>query len=331
MLKIVNRRPALQSYIPEAPSGIRGCVRRPGCLETGGWTVGKGRMNRRQFFGKVGKIGGAMVLGSVAGKAFAGEWEQGLAGLWSGGSFRQDCIDISREAEGVVRGRIDGSWREFPTIDLPDAFMQWNLQARLEVLDSIADMMRGGQGSGPSLAGPHNAAMATYGGARRDSSFTVNNAFKGVGLCPARDRVAGLIQTMRDTGDASMPERLQVLHDLYSDTANFDLTRLVSLELYSTPDFETHTFLNIMENPSTSLVFLDSTSYEVRGLAELVDPSDAEAPQYSRDIMTYTNLAHSYFHGEFPRLFPAIVVHVTQVFDNSPGTGLGVRIAPPLP
>jgi hypothetical protein len=294
-------------------------------------------MNRRQFFGRVGKIGGAVVLGSVAGKAltgkaFAGEWEQGGTEWWADGVFRQTCMDISREAEGIVRGKIDGEWREFTKASLPDAFMQWNLDARLQVLESIAEMMRGGQGSGPSLAGPHNAAMATYGGSRRDSGFTVNNAFKGMGLCPARDRIGGFIQTMQDTTDsASMPERLEVLRGLYSDRANFDLTRMVSLELYSTPEFETHTFLNIMENPSTSLVFLDSTSFEVRGLCELVDPADSQALQYSRDILTYTNLAHSYFHGAFPRLFPAIIVHVTEVFDNSPGTGLGVRVVPPLP
>lgn len=288
-------------------------------------------MNRRQFFGKVGKIGGAMVLGSVAGKAFAGEWEQGLTEWWTNGAFRQGCIDVSREAEGIIRGKIEGSWREFATAALPDAFMQWNLGARLQVLDSIAEMMRGGEGSGPSLAGPHNAAMATYGGSRRDSGFTVNNAYKGMGLCPVRDRIGGFIQTMQDTiGSASMPERLEVLRSLYSDQSNFDLTRMVSLELYSTPDFETHTFLNLMENPSTSLVFLDSTSFEVRGLCELVDPTDTEAQQYSRDILTYTNLAHSYFHGEFPRLFPAIIIHVTEVFDNSPGSGLGVRVVPPL-
>jgi hypothetical protein len=293
--------------------------------------VSKGRMNRRQFFGKVGKIGGAVVLGSVAGKAFAGEWEQGLTEWWTNGAFRQGCIDVSREAEGIVRGKVDGEWREFATASLPDTFMRWNLEARLQVLDSIAEMMRGGEGSGPSLAGPHSAAMATYGGSRRDSGFTVNNAYKGMGLCPVRDRIGGFIQTMQDTvGSASMPERLDVLRNLYSDQSNFDLTKMVSLELYSTPDFETHTFLNLMENPSTSLVFLDTTSFEVRGLCELVDPTDTSAPQYARDILTYTNLAHSYFHGEFPRLFPAILVHITEVFDNSPGSGLGVRVVPPL-
>ncbi len=288
------------------------------------------KISRRQFFGDMGRIGGAMVMGSIAGKALAGEWEQGEAEFWNGETFRQDNIDVSREAEGIVRGRIAGEWREFSTIRLPDAFLEWNFQARIEMLDSIAALMRGGSGAGPSLAGPHNAAMATWGGQRRDSLLTVNNAFKGMGMCPARERIGGLIERMRSTYDAPMPEKVAGLRELYSDASNFDATKLVSLELYATPTFETHTFLNLMSNPSTSLVFLDSKSYEVRGLAELVHPSDSEASAYGRDIMTYTNLAHSYFHGDFPRLFPAIVVHVVEVFDNSPGTGLGVRIAPSL-
>jgi hypothetical protein len=172
--------------------------------------------------------------------------------------------------------------------------------------------------------------MATYAARRRDSLLVVNNAFKGIGMCPTRDRVKDLIQHMRDTAQDPMPDKLATLTSLYSDAGNFDHTRLITLELYATPNFETHTFLNLMENPATSLVYLDSMSYEVRGIAELVHPENSDAPEYSRDLVTYTNLAHSYFHGEFPRLFPGIIVHVVEVFDNSPGSGLGVRVAPAL-
>jgi hypothetical protein len=287
-------------------------------------------ISRRQFFGRVGKIGGAVVMGSLAGRAFAGDWEQGSSEWWTGETFHQDSMDPSGEAGGIVRGRIGGEWKEFRTISLPQSFLDWNFRARLEVLESIGSMMRGGGGSGPSLAGPHNAAMATWGGMRLDSQLSVNNAFKGIGLCPVRDRIGGFIQHMSDTIDGPMPEKLGFLSSLYSDPSNFDVTKVVSLELYAVPTFETHTFLNLMENPSTSLVFLDVKSFEVRGLAELVHPADTEAPSYSRDILTYTNLAHSYFHGAFPRLFPAIIVHVVEVFDNSPGEGLGVRVAPAL-
>jgi len=293
-------------------------------------------MDRRQFFRRAGRAGIAAVLGSVAGgilgrRAEAGDLEHGGVALWDSGLFRQDNVDLSGEDDGIIRARTGGVWTDYPVTPLPDRFMDWNLAARRAMLDSISDMMSGKGGPGPSLAGPHNAAMATCGVRRRDSLLEINNAFKGIGMCPSRSRVKELIRHMSDTADAPMPERIATLASLYGDAANFDRTRLITLELYATPSFETHTFLNLMENPVTSLVFLDSTSFEVRGIAELVHPADTGAPEYSRDLVTYTNLAHSYFHGEFPRLFPGIVVHVTEVFDNSPGTGLGVRIAPPLP
>ena len=288
------------------------------------------KLNRRQFLGKAGKLGGAVFLSSLAGKALAGEWEQGMEEFWVDGTFRQYTVDASREAEGIIRALIDGTWEEFATIELPQPFMDWNLAGRLEVLDNISMMFSGEGGSPPSLAGPHNAAMATWGGSRADSRLEINNAFKGMGLCPGRSVIKDLLADMEELMSGGMGPRLQYLIDLYSDAANFDLTKMISLELYSTPEFETHTFINLMERPTTSLVFLDSKSYEVRGIGQLVAPGDTEAGDYANDIVKYTNMAHTLFHGEFPKLYAGILVHITAVFDNTPGTGRGVRIAPPL-
>ncbi len=287
------------------------------------------KMNRREFLGKAGKVGGTLFLSSLAGKALAGEWERAMEEYWTEGRFVQDTVDASGEARGVIRAYLDGAWKEFGTVELPAEFIDWNLKARLDVLDSIAMMYRGEGGSPPSLAGPHNAAMATRGGRRADSVLTINNAFKGMGLCPRREIIRDKMDEMRELGSSGMEARLRFLRDLYSDRDNFDLTKMVSLELYSTPDFETHTFINLMARPEVSLVFLDSRSFEVRGIGQLVHPDDASAEDYAGDVVTYTNMAHSFFHGEFPRLFPGILVHVTSVFDNTPGTGRGVRIAPP--
>lgn len=290
------------------------------------------RLTRREFLGKAGKLGGAVMLSGVAVKALAGEWEQGMQEFWTDGTFRHETVDASREAEGIIRAKLDGSWKEFATQELPPEFMEWNLTARLDMLSNIGMMFSGQGGTPPSLAGPHNAAMATWGGRRADSDMEINNAFKGMGLCPRREIIKDLL-TVLEQGMAEgmgMPERVQFLADLYADSGNFDLTKMISLELYSTPDFETHTFLNLMERPTASLVFLDSLSFEVRGIGQLVAPGDSTAGDYAQDITTYTNLAHSFFHGDFPRLFPGILLHVTSVYDNTPGTGRGVRIAPPL-
>ncbi len=287
------------------------------------------KMNRREFLGKAGRLGGAALVSSMAGgTAFARELEGALMdGFWTGGTFRQDCVDATGEAEGNVRARIEGVWRDHRVVALPDCFVEWNFGARRQMLSDLADMVAGRGGNPPSLAGPHNAAMATLGRRREDSILEINNAFKGMGLCPARGIIREKIAMMNETLRAPMPEKLAFLQDMYADTGNFDLTKLISLELYSTPEFETHTFLNLMTEPVTSLVFLDSKSYEVRGIGQLVHHDDPEAGDYPRSIVEYTNLAHSYFHGDFPRLFPGILVHVLEVFDNTPGTGRGVSVS----
>ena len=283
-------------------------------------------MDRREFLEKAGKASGALLLSSIAGKAIAGEMEQGTTELWSSDSFSQDCVDVSAEAEGVIRAKVNGSWSDYNTENLPTEFLDWNLTARQEVLDKIMNMMTGQGGAPPSLAGPHNAAMATRGGRRNDSILSVNNAFKGMGLCPSRELIAEKIEFMRTNADAPMPAKIEFLRNLYSTPDNFDLTKLVSLELYSTPSFETHTFINLMHEPVTSLVFLDSKSYEIHGIGQLVDAGDSSCGEYATQIVEYTNLVHSFFHGEFPRLFPGIVVHVLETFNNTPGTGRGVRV-----
>ncbi len=283
-------------------------------------------MDRREFLEKAGKASGALLLSSIAGKAIAGEMEQGAVELWNSGSFLQDCVDVSNEAQGVVKARIDGVWKDYSTAELPEEFLEWNLTARIEVLDNIMGMMTGQGGAPPSLAGPHNAAMATRGARRNDSILTINNAFKGMGLCPRREIIAEKIDFMQSNMDGSMPEKINYLKDLYSTSDNFDLTKIVSLELYSTPTFETHTFINLMKDPVTSLVFLDNKSYEVRGIGQLVDAEDESCGEYATQIVKYTNLAHSFFHGEFPRLFPGILVHILETFDNTPGTGRGILV-----
>ncbi|MCK5131020.1 MAG: hypothetical protein KAR40_02585 [Candidatus Sabulitectum sp.] len=284
-------------------------------------------MDRREFLEKAGKASGALLLSSFAGKALAGEMEQGVVELWNSGSFSQDCVDVSNEARGVIRAKVDGVWGNYNTTDLPEEFLEWNLTARIEVLDKIRDMITGQGGSPPSLAGPHNAAMATRGARRNDSILTINNAFKGMGLCPGREIIAEKNEYMRVNIDSSMPAKIDYLKDLYSTSENFDLTKMISLELYSTPTFETHTFINLMQEPVTSLVFLDSKSYEVRGIGQLVDAEDASCGEYATQIVEYTNLAHSFFHGAFPRLFPGILVHILETFDNTPGTGRGVLVS----
>jgi len=256
---------------------------------------------------------------------FAGVWERSRsARYWQGGSFRQP--NLQHLKSGWIRARINGEWRKFQPRELSTGFLDWNFKARLETIEGFKT------GKPPSLAGPHNAAVATYGGGRRDSRFTVNNAVKGMGFVPTKERIGERIRELKENFDAPMPEKLQILSAGYQDRSLWDRKKQVSLELYTTPRFETHTFLNLMANPVASIVFLDYPCFELRTLVRLVHPEDLSATQEERDILEYTNLVHSFFHGRFKRKFSVLIFYLIEEFNNTPGSreGMGRRVVPSL-
>jgi hypothetical protein len=257
--------------------------------------------------------------------ALAGRWEQGREEYWQEGIFRQDNVDMGKYDQGIIRARVDDSWDEYPLVELDDAFMEWNLESRLDYLKTIAE------GKMPSLAGPHAAAVATYGGGRLDSHFSLNNAIKGMGFAPKLEHIGEMIDRYKSTIDLPMPEKLEILQGNYRRPELWDRTKQVSLELYASPDFETHTFLNIMTNPVATIVFTDMPSYELRAIVRIVHPQDPQALPFEKDLLEYSNMAHGYFHGGADKRFNLLAFHIIEQFDNSPGSGRGVRVLPPLP
>ncbi len=257
----------------------------------------------------------------------------GKRGSWQGW-FHQDNIDLSRRSEGIIRARIEGKWRELRIVELPQDFLDWNFGRRLEQLAEIKKMMSGDETAGrPEVAGPHNAIVASHGARRRDSEFTLNNAVKGTGWLPRPEKLAELIELLRRTWDDPMPAKLALLESLYTkETAIYDRTKQVSLELYARPDFATHSFLNQMADPGVAVVFLDlPKSYELRCVVQMLHPDDPGLSEYERQVVDYINLVHDYFHGAAPHRSIGVIYHVVQVFDNSPGRGRGRRIVPSLP
>lgn len=263
-------------------------------------------------------------LGKVP-QALAGWWEHGDNNRWQGDIFVQNNVDMSKIDQGIIRAQIDGYWREHSITELDDRFMEWNLKTRLEYLQTIS------HGNMPSLAGPHAAAIATYGGGRRDSVFTLNNAIKGVGFAPKKERIGELTDRFKNTMDADMKEKLEILQDNYRHPELWDRTKQLSLELYTRPDFETHTFLNIMANPVATIVFTDMPSYELRAIVRIIHPQDTKITQDEKDLLEFSNLAHGYFHGGADKQYSLLAFHIIEQFDNSPRSGLGVRVQPPLP
>jgi hypothetical protein len=265
--------------------------------------------------------GGLAVLWAVT--AAAGELEHAEMDFWRNGSFVQENVDMSRSGERVVRAKVDGTWRDFEVRDLPEAFLEWNVERRLKALETWRS------GGMPSLAGPHNGAVATHGIRRLDTRFTVNNAIKGLGFLPKPERIDSLISLFRANWEAPFPKKLDLLTSLYEDFERvFDPSRQVSLELYTERTFETHTFLNVMANPVADIVFLDVPSYEIKCICRLLHPEDKTLSEADQKVVEYINTVHDFVHGEAPRPSIAMVFYVVEVYDNSPPAGKGVRIVP---
>ncbi|OYD17040.1 hypothetical protein CH333_02070, partial [candidate division WOR-3 bacterium JGI_Cruoil_03_44_89] len=186
--------------------------------------------------------------------------EKAGVNYWKENVFTQPNIDMSKYDDGIIGAKVDGKWREFKVRELPDGFMRWNLSSRLKDLEGMT------RGKMPGFAGPHSGMVASYGGMRKDTEFSINNAVKGTGLVPKKEKIKGVIKMLEETWDAPVTEKLEILKGFYEDGNMFDRTKISSLELYSTKDFQTHTFLNIMANPAVSVVFLDIPSYELRAI-----------------------------------------------------------------
>jgi len=269
-------------------------------------------------------ITGLILIFAVGG---ANELEHAKINFWKGNTFFQQTIDMSKYDQGIIKAKTYGKeykWEEYKIKKLPDEFMKWNFNRRTENLSNIKEKVF------PSLAGPHNAIVATQGIRRFDTQFVINNAVKGMGFVPKKDKLREIIKLLQSTINNDKKEKFDILADLYSKADEvFDRTKQISLELYSTPEFETHSFLNQMFNPKVAIVFLDIPCFELKAIAQLLHHENPELTQYEKDMIEYVNLIHSYFHGKFSKKFIATVYHVIEVYNNSPEKkGRGIRIVP---
>jgi hypothetical protein len=283
-------------------------------------------MNRRSFLKTVGFAAPLLAFFSNIPKMlWAGKLEHSKKDFWKDKKFIQKSLDMSGYKNGMIKAKIDGDWKEFKIRKASDEFIKWNIEKRLKFLE---DIKKGVMGWG----GPHQGAVATYGLGRLDSKFTVNNAIKGIGLAPKDENLDKAIKRLKDTFESPMPEKMDILKSLYEKDADyFDWRKQTSLELYSTPTFETHTFLNIMDNPVATVVYLDIPSFEIRTIARVVHPEDKSALPSEKKLLEFVNLAHEYMHGKFSRIFPLLLFYIIEEFDNTPGSKLGIRTVPERP
>ncbi len=245
-----------------------------------------------------------------------------LESFWKDGYCVQSTAQTAAEGARSIRAKVDGKWENYPLVNFPQSFWDWARAGRLEYLDIFREMIELGPKAtrSPQLSGPHNGIVATYGAARKDSKFKLNNAVKGMGFLPSEARIADLLTLIQSNKDAALDVKLNILDSLYQEAEkNFSPTRLVSLELYSEPGYATQTFINQMLNPISVTVFMDIPTYKIKQIARLLHPEDPNLTEYEKQVVQYVNLMHSFFHGEFPRDYIAVIYYNVEVYDSSPG------------
>jgi hypothetical protein len=235
--------------------------------------------------------------------------------------FVQKTIDTKNVEKGIIRAKVDGRFQDFKLVELPEEFLNWNFQRRLSMIEKIKKK------EAPDWAGPHNGMVATYGAQREDSRFKINVAVKGMGFLPKKEKIKEVLNLLKTTINDSFEKKVRILESLYKNGKEiFDLTKQVSLELYTDKNFYTQTFLNQMVNPACAIVFLDIPSYKIKCLAQLLHPNNPYLSDYEQDVCEYANLIHDYFHGESPRKSIAVIYYIIEVFDNTPAKGKGKKI-----
>ncbi len=236
----------------------------------------------------------------------------------NGAYFQQKNVDATKVDKGIIRARVDGSWQEFVIRECDDDFFKFNIDMRTRMMD----VMAGGKAL-TMYNDAHNAAVGTYGGNRGDSRFHVNVAFKGMGWLPKANLLDARIKDLEANYTQSTMKKMQILYAGYQDAAKWDRRLQVSLELYTTMDNETHSFLNQMVNPVSTICFLGDESYEFRTIARLLHHRDPTLTSYEKQVVKYINYAHDFFHGgPDPTKLTVhnigVIYYIVEEFDNSP-------------
>ncbi len=295
------------------------------------------RLGRRDFLEAIALAAGGAAAGCSRGtgdEAHRGDGEPtpDPAQWWVAGRYvRHATVDAERLGEGIVRARVDGAWRDFAVRELPPGFVRWSLGERMARLEKLAT-----EGFDPrDLDGPHNACVATCGGWSRDSAFSLNTAYKGMGFAPRPKRLAETLETLdetaaridRDVGadfPRALAQKTRVLAELYANEALWDRRLQVSLELFTSPTRATHTFLNMMANPIASASFLAYPTFEIRAIPRLLHGDDPDLDGTERQLVRWTNAVHDFVHGgDGDRL--ACVYYVIELFDDTPSDGAAGR------
>ncbi len=179
--------------------------------------------------------------------------------------------------DGVARLSQNGRLREFPIKELPQKFINWQLEYKQHIYDQIEqdEYIAFNQG--------HLPVVATMGS---DSPFS-NLANKGVGFTPkdeyldhylrlVADAVEQIVALPPHAVDETCALRVATAREFYAHPEHMDWRRLGLLQI-----FEGSTLRNLMERPLASVLWTGNSlvfiSFQVDCIVEIITP---EHPRY---------------------------------------------------
>jgi hypothetical protein len=288
-------------------------------------------MKRRNFL----KLSGISLLSlpfiAKAKVAYGRPFDRLFGGYWVGPEDGRYCVhrtvytgDVD---SGYIWARVDGWWRRFQIREAEENFWAWNFDERMKRLLIQYEPEWDAVAGGP--AQPH---IATYGNpkGRGDSTFHLNSKVIYQSLAPKEEHCEEINNTMFDMIEAGANWDKDVLPWWVEIHENRDLwckDRQVGLEVFTTPEFETHTFLNLMENPVATMgyhaIYDNNISYELRCIAQIAHPRDPNLSDYEKGLALHTSLqivlAHGFASPDFIYDIPGVIYYHIEEFDNSFG------------
>jgi len=294
-------------------------------------------IERRTFLKLVGGI--ALMLSTLAIKVkntfayWATPWKiTGFKNYWKGPEeakyFVHRTVYNGMAEEGYIFARIDNWWRGDRIREAEEKFKKW----------WISDMTLEKEEGWPLMVGGAVLPIyATYGNklGRGDSQFHLNCACKGATFVPNKEHIRDIIDELKARITDPEEERDEWMHGIFKDRSLWDYSKISTIEIFTNPHFETHSFLNMMENPITNICFLGRTGFEhfeLRCITKLLCWNDPNLTQHERDISEFTNWFHCFPFGAatYPTDLICDVFYIIEEFDNFPYTACGGRVVPPF-
>ena len=256
---------------------------------------------------------------------------------WKGPEEEKYCVQktvyTGELDRGLIWGRVDRIWRPFQVRNSEQTFWDWNFEERLKRYEAQLDPEW--ETNKRYMAGtPHTPAISTYGNirGRGDSAFHLNNKFIALGLAPKEEYIKEINAQMKEFFE-NRQSYIAYFKEIHSDQDLWRKDCQVGSEVFTRPGYETHTFLNLMENPVVNMAFQGGfdimISYELRCIGRVVHLRDPNADEYEKDLAlfnAYQFAGHTLADPNEIYDIPGVIYYHIEEFDNSVSTLGGTRL-----